>query len=128
MNVEIKVVRHGDQRYPTAGDWQFDPASEVLTIKVSSLANWRFEMLVAIHELMESLLCIDRGIDEKEVDQFDLAFEARRSFESNGNEEPGDQILSPYRDEHCFATGVERMLCSAMKIPWKRYEEAIEKL
>lgn len=127
MNVRIEVVEHRNQRYPTSGDWQFDQITEELTIRVSRLGNWRYEMLIAVHELVEFVLCRDRGINEMDVDKFDLGFEARRSFEPL-EDEPGDMVSAPYRDEHCFAMGIERLLCSALKISWKNYEDAVERL
>ena len=133
------------QRYPTLGDawWNDGPADEelVLEVRVSDLGDWRMEAMIAVHEIVESVLCIDRGIPIAAVDAFDMEFEKAREFISKypykgedapwfpfrgrsvkAEAEPGDDIEAPYREQHCFATAVERMLCAAMGIAWADYE------
>ncbi len=126
MRVAIHVIPHAQQRYPTIGDWVW-LADDELVIFVSDLGDWRKEMLVAVHELVEVLLCKDRGISQAVVDAFDIAFEKRRAQGLVAGE-PGDAEDAPYRDEHCFATGIERLVAAAMKLSWLRYEDAIDAL
>ena len=45
MKVTIEVIPNENQRYPTVGDWQWD--GDNLTISVSAIGDWRYEMLVA---------------------------------------------------------------------------------
>ena len=127
MNITIKTIPHSEQRYDTAGDWWFDDDGD-LQIRVSDVGHgpwapnlgWKFEALIAFHELAEALLCECRGINTDEIDAFD------RAFDRDG--EPGDEPDSPYRNEHFFATTVERLLAAELKVDWLEYGKAIEEL
>jgi hypothetical protein len=125
MNVKIEVIDHKDQNYSTCGDWRFDENGD-LVIKVSKLSDWRREMLVAIHELAEVLLCKHRVITTASVDAFDKAFEAARA--PDNEDEPGDDPAAPYVKEHCIATGIERIMAAELGVSWKEYEEELSKL
>lgn len=125
MNIRIETIPHNAQNYDTVGDWRFDRKGNLI-IRVSEMGNWKYEILVAVHELMEVALCKDRGISTEKVDRFDKAFEASRMA---GNEdEPGDDPKSPYRNEHFFATSVERLFAAELKVDWKEYDKAVNAL
>jgi len=124
LNVEIRTIDHGAQRYPTVGDWYYD--GEKLVILVSDLGDWKKEALVAVHELIEVLLCGARGITQEQVDQFDQKFEASR--QAGNVDEPGDDPKAPYRKEHFFATNIERLLCTEFGLVWADYNQQIEDL
>lgn len=124
MNVKIEVIPHKKQRYPTVGDWYFEKGN--LVIRVSGMGNWRYEMLVAIHELAEVLMCKHDGISQKSVDKFDIAFENNRN--PLNEDEPGDDPKAPYRKQHCIATGIERVLAAELGVSWNKYADAICKL
>lgn len=130
MKIIIETIEHTEQRYPTVGDWFYEPgdggAEETLRIKVSALSNWRLEALIAVHELVEVLLCRHAGVTQEEVDKFDKEFEAKR--QPDDEREPGDQPDAPYQREHCLATGVERMLAAELDINWSDYEEELSAL
>lgn len=99
---------------------------ELIRIRVSELSDWRCEALVAVHELVELLLCRQRGITPEEVDAFDKEFEAKRQ---PGNEdEPGDDPAAPYRKEHFFATNIEALLSSELGVDFQDYGKEIVKL
>ena len=118
MNVEIKVIPHKSQRYSTVGDWQFQKGMNLL-ITVSDMKNWKYEALIAVHELLEVLLCKDRKISLKSVDKFDMLFEALRK--EGNTAEPGNNKSAPYYKEHQFATKIEKMLAKELKVNWKKY-------
>ena len=124
MNVTIQIIPHKDHRYSTCGDWYFEGDS--LVIKVSKLSDWRLEMLVAIHELAEVLICKHRVITTASVDAFDKAFEAART--PDNEDEPGDEPTAPYVKEHCIATGIERIMAAELDVSWKDYEAELSKL
>lgn len=99
------------------------------------MGNWRYNALVAIHELVEVVLL--QGVYGRYgssgfgyilglVDDFDIQYEKARP--AGDVSEPGDSVDAPYRDEHCIATAVEHMLCGAMRIPWSRYNDGVENL
>lgn len=125
MNINIQVIEHEEQRYDTCGDWWFD-AEGTLQIRVTKLSDWRRESLIAVHELVEVLMCKHDGISTQVVDDFDKAFEAARA---PGNEdEPGDSPAAPYVRQHCVATGVERILAAQLGVDWQTYGDEIEAL
>ncbi len=126
--ISIITIPHADQRYKTVGDWFYEvrDGKETLVIKVSILPSWKYEFLVALHELVEAILCVFNGIGVDQIDAFDKAFEAAR-VEGN-TDEPGDALESPYRPYHCIATGIERIVAALLGVCWKSYETAINSL
>lgn len=125
MTIIIETIKHSEHRYSTCGDWFRDEDGN-LRIKVSDMGNYDYEFLVALHELVEAWLCYNRNISEHEVTNFDKEYELNRS--PANHEEPGDSLDAPYRDEHCAATGIEKIMCSMLGIPWSAYESAVESL
>src|SRR5216684_2662166 len=113
MNIHILTILQSDQRYETCGDWWFDEVGD-LQIRVSDMGNWKYEALVGFHELAEVLLCKDRGITTEVVDAFDMTWISKRA----GDEEPGDDPDCPYRNEHFFASSVERLLGGQLNVEW----------
>ena len=127
QNVKIEVISHNQQRYETCGDWIFIDENTLL-IRVSDLKDTKFNMLVAVHELIEALLCKfnEPEITGKEVDEFDFHFEEARG--ENDNSEPGDSPEAPYHEQHKTATVIEMALASALKVSWEQYEKRINEL
>ena len=123
--VEISTIPHHHQPYPTVGDWRFKEDG-TLTINVSNMSDGRYEMLVAVHELVEALLCRHRGITTEAVDEFDKAFEASRL--PGDESEPGDHVDAPYRREHFFATNIERLLAAELGVDWATYDKEVNDL
>lgn len=122
FRIVIEVIPHSQQRYVTAGDWKRD-ASGNLHITVSDMGNNDYAFLVGIHELVEAWLCERQGVTDEAVTAFDTDFEAARP---EGDEsEPGDAIGAPYGRQHGFATSIERMMCAALNISWRDYENAV---
>jgi len=125
MKIVIETIPHKDQRYPTVGDWFFNEKGD-LTIQVPDLGDWKQEALVAIHELVEVVLCKSQGVTQEQVDEFDLKFESSRP--ENDLSEPGDATEAPYKVQHCFATGVERLLAAELGVDWHQYEQHLQEL
>ena len=126
MKIIIETIPHGDQRYSSVGDWFYEPGEgeeEVLHFKVSELSDWRREALIAVHELVEVLLCRHDGVSQEEVDQFDKKYEADR--QPDDDSEPGDSPNAPYVKQHCLATAVERMLAAELEVSWQDYENEL---
>ncbi len=120
MKITIETIPHGDQRYPTVGDWELDKATGDISIRVSEMGNWRYEAAVGIHEAVEALLCASDFVTQKDVDRFDMAYK--------GVGEPGDDPAAPYHRQHCFATAVERLLIAALGVSWADYGRAVDEL
>ncbi len=125
MRIIINTIPHDQQRYPTVGDWEWD--GDKLTILVSDMRNWRYEMLVAFHEIAEALICKHRGISEESVTEFDMQYEKSRKLDDNDSE-PGDSLNAPYYQEHQFATCVERLLARELGVDWNTYDGVVSGL
>jgi hypothetical protein len=104
-------------RYRTAGDWFF--FDNDLTIRVADTGNWRYNLLVGIHELIEVFLCTNQGITQEIVDEFDMSHQR--------DEDPGSHFDSPYQGPHITAFGIEMMLAAALGVKWRLYEKCLEK-
>lgn len=122
--IVIDVIPHDHQRYETVGDYFF--INDVLHIKVSEMRDNRFELLVALHELVEVLQTEHAGVAEPDIAAFDMRFEEARA---EGNlDEPGDDPQAPYKKQHCVATAVERLMCALLDVDWKEYERTVNEL
>ena len=126
QNVVIKTIHHKDQRYVTVGDWQDTAVLRNLLITVSRMSDPRYEQLVAVHELIEALLCKQRGVSQESVDEFDKKYEENR--QEDDFSEPGDSPEAPYMREHKFATVVEKMLALELGVDWDSYAAEVEAL
>jgi hypothetical protein len=125
MRINIEVIPHEQQRYPTVGDyWMEDGVQQV---RVSHLPDWRYEILVAVHEIVELAITRHRGIPEGVISEFDVEFEKLRESRLRSGE-PGDHPDSPYRREHFFATNLERLLAGELGVNWFAYEEYVDGL
>lgn len=127
LGVCILVIPHEQQRYDTVGDWWFDKDSSILEIRVSELGNYKQEMIVALHEFIEAILCLSRGIKEEDVTTFDRTYEQQRLV-GDTTSEPGDSIAAPYYNEHQFATAMEKFMAKELELEWGKYEEKINSL
>lgn len=124
-SITIKTIQHKHQRYPTCGDYWIDLEGN-RQIRVSNMNNEKYELLVALHELVEWFLTEKKGISEFEIAKFDRSFEKNRK---RGNvDEPGDDENSPYRQQHLAAEGIEKIVASMLDVHWKTYEEAVNRL
>jgi hypothetical protein len=122
MKITIETIPQAKHRYPTAGDWFWQ--GQDLVILVTETMNWRLNGAVAVHELVEALLCRNDGVPEPDITAFDIAYENDR--EPGDDSEPGDAADAPYTRQHCFATAVERMLIAAFGLSWDEYGKAME--
>ena len=128
MNIAVKIIPNSEQRYPTVGDWWFTESGD-LEIRVSKMSDWRYECLVAFHELCEVLICKHLGITQEAVDAFDVQFEKdRESGLHSETEEPGDHKDAPYRVQHFIATNCERILALALGVNWADYDNEVVSL
>jgi hypothetical protein len=118
----IVALPHSLQPYDTCGDWQISSRGPI-HVSVSEMADWRYELLVGLHELVEASLCKARGIDQHAVTAFDVEYEKKRR---QGDEsEPGDDSAAPYHLEHVFATKIEKLMCAELGLDWAEYDKAV---
>lgn len=91
------------------GDWYLDTSGN-LVVRVSTTPSFDDPQtwLLALHEIVEAKLCLDRGVSQEEVDAFDAAY--------IGDGEPGDDSDAPYRREHRQACLVEFMVADMLEL------------
>lgn len=119
-----EVVPHKCQRYETPGDWQILPNG--VHISISDTGSKLSNLLIALHEVVEAILCEAGGIDQEAVDKFDMDYEANRTDESLA--EPGDEPSAPYHRQHKVADIVERMIALQLGVPWQEHCDRVEAL
>jgi hypothetical protein len=129
--IEIEFIPHAEQRYDTCGDWtgEWGPKADqkTLRIRVSRLGSPREMFLIAIHELVEALLCEAAGVTEDEVDEWDRGYPERPDY-ADSPLEPGDHRVAPYNRQHRIATGIEVLLAAEMDVDWTEYERHLNAL
>lgn len=113
--INIQIIPHGCQRYNTYGDYWIDER-EALQIRVSEFKNPDDALYIAIHEIMEAWRCAKRGLDFKEIDDFDLA--------NQQSDDPGLLKCAPYHAEHMQSEVVERLLCHQDGRKWEDHYNA----
>ncbi len=99
----ISSIPHKQQRYETTGDWYQEGQDWIIKVDAGDE-----ELTIAIHELIEMILCLHRHISEEEVTKFDLNYKGK---------DPGRSKQAPYHKEHEFANKVERMLLKELTKP-----------
>lgn len=120
MRIVIETRPMAAMRYRTPGDyWVEEDGSLYITVAEELGDDMAF--LVAIHELAEFWLTRKHGMSEELITMFDEEFEKARK--PGDESEPGDSPQAPYHIEHGFATSIERMMCAALGINWKEYED-----
>lgn len=131
MHRTCLTIDHSKQRYPTVGDYEIYELSNGLysNFKVSDLDDEAMELLVLIHELIEEHLTRKRGLEEREILNFDLKFEEERQLGLHTEfEEPGDAENCPYFYEHQLATSVERYAARLIGVDWDEYGKKINEI
>lgn len=126
LDITIRTVPHSEVRCDQCGDWHINNDGSI-EILVSDLnGNWKSELAVAIHELIECALCKETGVTDTDVTGFDLQFESERSFgRQTLRAEAGDDERSPYRVPHQSATFVERAAASVLGLDWEKHDEGV---
>jgi hypothetical protein len=100
--IDIRFIPESEARVPGLGDWQFK--DNILQIRVVHQRALHHDFLLALHELTEAWLCAAHGVQEADVDAFDITF--------RGDGEPGDDPHAPYRKEHRQSMLVEHMVAN----------------
>ena len=118
MNILLRTVPHSAQRYDTVGDYY--EQGDQLQLTVSAMRNNDYELLVAVHELVEQHLCKQHGIKHKDIDRFDLTYP--------GPGEPGNSQRCPYHQEHLAATRIEKRLAKELGVDWQQYNKTVMEL
>ncbi len=130
MRIVIETIPHASQRYPTIGDYWVDPDG-TMQVRVSDFASVvptsdfarNYAVLIALHEVVEQVLCLQRGIEEAAITAFDMAH-----LTGEWSDDPGHCPDAPYHREHVFAECLERLFAAELGVNWQAYTAAIEAL
>jgi hypothetical protein len=98
MMICVKLIPQQAQRYDTEGDRRWHGVR--LEIRLSGEViedDPRYGIVLLTHELVGALLCRSRGVTDRQVDAFYIAFK--------GSGEPGDDPAAPYDSEHEAGSG-----------------------
>jgi hypothetical protein len=133
MKITIEFIPHEDQRYNTIGDWFFEPPSKpsggrYMVIKVSTMKDRRHMYLVAVHELVEALICQEDGISQLMVDKFDVQWKRPHLTDDVQINEPGEDPRAPYHEQHVQAENIERILAAALCVHWQTYAAQVDRI
>ena len=122
--IQVQIIKHEDQRYPTVGDWVFgeDTPAKMhnLLVSVSQTGNQDYNDLVAVHEIIEAILCRANGVSDENVTNWDR--------DHMDHPDPGSIPGCPYYREHLVAEVIEKIVASELQVDWQEYEETLEKL
>lgn len=120
----IKVVPFKKVRNNGYGDYFETPKQRQFLI--ADVDNEDFHLAVAIHELIEEYDTRRHGILESEINEFDAYFEEERELGLHGeDEEPGDDERSIYREQHQFATSIEKQIVEHFGYTWDDYNKQL---
>jgi hypothetical protein len=101
MKIIIETKPLSKMRTKTLGDWYRDARGNLhIDVAAGHKQGIKAEVSVAIHELIEVLLCEERGMGDEEVTAWDVSHP--------DTDDPGMVKGAPYRKEHIAATAVER--------------------
>lgn len=125
MFITLNCSNAKDIRCDQVGDWHFTGEGEKmpLWVNVDNRLPYKSQILVAIHEMVEAILCNEAGITDQQVVAFDLQFEKERAAGLHAvDAEDGNDPRAPYHDQHIEATAVEMMMCSLLGMSWREHE------
>ena len=124
FRIVIQVIPHTEQEYDTCG--YYKRTDRGIGILVSNMNDWRYNLLVGLHELVEVALCEQNGIKDETIDEFDIQYEKNRK--EGDLSEPGNNRHCPYRRQHRTATLIEKIVSRALRVNWKEYNKVVELL
>ena len=128
MRIIIETLPVHHQRYTTAGDYYIDENGD-WRINVSDLNNELYNVMIAVHEIVEFALLRHRNISDKDIDAYDLEWEERLIKGKVGPEsEPGFAADCPYIREHTMAMAIEMQMCAMAGVNWEEYNDTISAL
>ncbi len=123
MNITIKIIPREAHRPEVDGcDWYYDEAGD-LQIRISPMSCEAYEHALILHELFEALACRHDGVTQKQVDDFDLAYDKAHPNEPDLG--AGDDPEAPYHKQHNLATVVDRLFISSCGLKWADYDSEL---
>ena len=118
--IAITTIPHFTQRYDTAGDYG-ETGNGMWWIDISEMKDWRYEMLVLVHELCEMALTKNAEVEWEQIDLFDTTI-------GKDSDDPGTMPEAPYFTQHAQATKIEKMLAKFLGVNWEKYDKSFKEL
>jgi len=120
----IEFIPHSEQRFlgSLGGDWYFD-SNDNLVIRCSDMQDWRYNFLLARHEMDEAILCRHVGITTEMVDADEL-----KSTDSDDPDSFSGYPDSCYQNQHNDALSAEWIMSRLLNVDWKDYADKFESL
>jgi hypothetical protein len=116
--VEIRFVKPEKMRYDTVGDWQFNHEKLVIKVADPEYTPVMSVLLVALHELVEAILCDADGISQQAVDAWDKTHA--------DDDDPGGNPAAPYHKQHMAAELIERLMAKFLGVSWHQHDKTVE--
>lgn len=116
--ITIEFIDHHKHRYDTAGDY-YRVGPGRYRVLASRMGDWRYDALLAFHELAEFLLVKHAKISDATITRWDK--EMARKFP---DAEPGEFKEAPYHKQHMLAEHLERLLAIGLGVKWSDYGKA----
>jgi hypothetical protein len=128
--IRFKVIPYEAMRYEDAADWYYCPACGCLTIVAADTGEWRYNLLLLVHETVEALLCRWHGVRQKDADNWDTMVwpNMHPAVQDFYGGYAGDHPYCPYHQEHKWATRVERCLAVLLLVRWARYGARLDEV
>jgi hypothetical protein len=118
-HITIELIDHKAQDYDTAGNYKAI-SKHCWYVTISRMQDWRYSILVLIHEIIEMALTFHHDIKWEDIDAFDIS--------NSEMEDPGACPKAPYHKEHMSAEKIERCMAFLLGVNWPEYEAALRKL
>jgi hypothetical protein len=122
-DIVVKFIPIEEQRYNTAGDYWED--EDNIHFRITKQENKQSEIAILLHEITEFFLTRERGLTEREITEYDLAWETLHNQGFTQADEPGNEPGCPYKDEHDISLIIERIFCMAAGINWQKHDEQL---
>jgi hypothetical protein len=122
VKITLETIPHEKQRLGVIGDWYFESNGD-LVVRVSDLGDWRYNFLVARHEMDEAMLCMLAGITTEMVDE-DQANENDTDDPDSFSGYPGARLQNQHND----ALAAEWVMARILGVDWKSYGDAAERV
>ncbi len=116
----VRFMPFGTLKNNDLGDW-LEPQQDFRGITVAHTGNPDYDLLIAVHEIIEQHLCVRDGVPEADVAAWDAEH-------NNGDVSGGDLPDAPYHHQHKAAEGVEKAAAIALGVDWQAYCDALEAL
>lgn len=125
MNIKFHRTNTKPFDLTTVGFWRFDQPNNkgTLHVYVAKMCDWRYEVSVFGHELIESVYCWLCGVTTEVCDKFDDQCELE--FDAGTRDvhlEPGFDPKCPYRWGHVMGSWWEWVFIHATLASWKKYD------